>query len=117
MSAPSYSQILSCDKYVKVDAHELMLRRLASKGTLDGIARRLAEALDDTSVRSSVKKSDWQPKATEVAQIQLRCKYQKDPGSVWFRVITGNALYRFKSLGLWVADRARTLLRQHGNDH
>ena len=73
--------------------------------------------MDDESITNAVQKSSWAQNATEVAQIQLRCKSQKEPGQVWFRVITGNAAYRYKSLALWVADRARLYLRRSGNDH
>ena len=95
--------VLESEKYVLLDGEELRLRKYRAADTLTSLAKRLSVALGDTSITNAVQKSSWAQNATEVAQIQLRCKSQKEPGQVWFRVITGNAVYRYISLALWVA--------------
>ena len=118
MDARSVLQtILASDRYLLLSSEELATRRDLASCRMVALARRISKAEDDTSLLGAIKKSCWWKHASDVAQVQLRCKSQKEPGQVWFRVITGNAAYKYKSLAAWVSIHAKRLLRQHGNAH
>ena len=110
-------EITSCDRYRRLDEEELILRRYRAQGQMSALATRMAKLYDDKSVESEIQRSCRQPSSSDLAQFQLRCKSQKDPGEVWFRVITGNSQYKYRSLAMWVSQQARIRLKRHGNNH
>ena len=87
------------------------------KAVWPNIVKKLAKALDDPEIVSDARRSCWEKGATDVAQVQLRCKSQKPPDELWLRVITGNAAYNYKSLAMWAADQARLRVRRYGCSH
>ena len=107
-------KILNTDRYKAISLEELDARRLVAKTTLENIASRLSKKYDDKRIQNATMKSFRESYATDIAQMQLRCKTHREAGQVWLRVITGNGAYSYKSLSFWLVHRARHLRNTQG---
>ena len=74
--------IVDCDRYKTIDNGQLVARRKQATEKLNILARKIAKDTGKRSLCSRLQRSTHEKDAGDTAQMQLRCKSQKEAGKV-----------------------------------
>lgn len=115
-TAKVITEALSSKKYVLM-AKSKVEEDSSGRDQAVYLAEKITKQEDHKSLRAHLLSSCMRPKASEVAQVQLRCKSHKEYGEVGFRMVSAVSDYKHASMTKWLAQHCRKIIASYTTPH